>query len=215
MRNRFLSLVAAGALLCATGAFAQADQSSAPGTQDQSATATTQTAKQKANDTMNSSAASSSQLSAQDKAFMKKAAHGGIAEVQIGQMVADKAQEQQVKDFAQKMVTDHGQANDKLKEIAQKYNVQLPTEPNAKQKAMKERLSKLSGEQLDKAYMNDMVKDHTKDVNEFKQEVSKIQNQDLKDWAQNTLQVIEGHLQMAKSIAPQERKEAQSASSQH
>ena len=90
-------------------------------------------------------------MSMTDQKFVKEAAQGGMAEVELGQLAVQKASNQDVKKFGQRMVDDHGKANDKLKEIASIKGITLPASPDAKQKAMKERLSKLSGEQFDKA----------------------------------------------------------------
>jgi predicted outer membrane protein len=75
----------------------------------------------------------SSTLSEKDKAFMRKAAKGGMMEVAMGRLAEQKAQSDDVKSFGKRMVTDHGKANDELKSIAQQKNVQLPSkEPTEK-----------------------------------------------------------------------------------
>lgn len=146
----------------------------------------------------------SSQISAKDKAFMKKAAQGGLEEVEIGQMVASKAQSNDVKQFAQRMVDDHTKANDQLKSLAQQKGVTLPTTMDATGKALKARLEKLSGDQLDKAYMKSMVQDHTKDVHEFKTESQSAKDPDVKSFASSTLPTLENHLKEAKQVASKE-----------
>jgi putative membrane protein len=143
----------------------------------------------------------SSELSAKDKAFMEKAAQGGLEEVEIGQMVASKAQSNDVKQFAQRMVDDHTKANDQLKSIAQQKGVTLPATMDAKGQAMKSRLEKLSGEQLDKAYMKSMVQDHTKDVQEFRTASQSLKDPDVKSFASSTLPTLESHLKQAKQVA--------------
>ena len=137
-----------------------------------------------------------------DATFVKKAAEGGLAEVELGKLAAEKASNEDVKKFGQKMVDDHGKANDQLKEVAAKDNIELPTEPNAKDKAEKARLEKLSGEQFDRAYMKAMVKDHTKDVKEFQHESTSAKNPDVKSFAEQTLPTLQQHLKMAQQIAP-------------
>ena len=108
----------------------------------------------------------------------------------------------QVKQFGQRMVTDHTKANDQLKEVAMKEGIQLPTKLSAQDEMTKQRLSKLSGEQFDKAYMSDMVKDHTKDVADFQRESTSGQDPAVKDFASETLPTLQSHLQEAQQIDP-------------
>ena len=103
----------------------------------------------------------SSSLSDKDKTFMKKAAKGGMMEVAMGQVAEQKAQSEDVKSFGKRMVTDHGKANDELKSIASKKGFQLPS---------KEHIMKWTS---DKAYMDAMVKDHEKDLAEFKEAIKR------------------------------------------
>ena len=144
-------------------------------------------------------AAQSGQLSSADKMFVNKAAQGGMAEVELGQLATQKAQSDQVKQFGQKMVDDHTKANDKLKEVASQENITLPTGLDAKDQATKDRLSKLSGAQFDKAYMQDMVEDHKKDVAEFQKEANNGKDPAVKNFAQQTLPVLQQHLQLAQT----------------
>src|SRR5436305_6156909 len=99
-----------------------------------------------------------------DSTFVKKAARGGLAEVELGKLATEKASSEDVKKFGQRMVDDHTKANDQLKQIAGNKGVTLPTDLNSKDQALKDRLSKLDGEKFDQAYMKNMVRDHTKDV---------------------------------------------------
>ena len=137
-----------------------------------------------------------------DTKFMKEAAQGGMAEVALGQLAVEKASNADVKKFGQRMVDDHSKANDKLKQLASEKNVALPQDLNAKDKATKASLEKLSGEQFDQAYMKDMVKDHKKDVSDFRRESKAAHDPDVKQFAADTLPILEEHLKQAESIAP-------------
>ena len=99
-------------------------------------------------------------VSSGDQKFFKEAASGGMLEVELGQMAQQKAQAVSVKDFGTRMVTDHGKANDELKALAQKKNLQMPTQLEHKHRSMIEKLAKLSGPAFDKKYLKMMVKDH-------------------------------------------------------
>ena len=102
-----------------------------------------------------------------DRPFITEMAQGGMAEVKLGQLATEKGSSQTVKDFGQKMVDDHGKANNELKQLASQKSWTLPTDISANDQATYDRLSKLSGAQFDKEYMADMVKDHKADVAEF------------------------------------------------
>ncbi len=138
-----------------------------------------------------------------DHNFMVKAAQGGMAEVELGQLAEQNAQNADVKAFAQRMVTDHSKANDQLKQLAAQEGVSLPTSLDAKDQATKDKLSKLQGAAFDKAYMHDMVMDHKKDVAEFKHESAAAKTPALRDWAKDTTPTLESHLQEAEKLAPQ------------
>src|SRR4029078_6731764 len=130
--------------------------------------------------------ADASSLSEKDKTFMKKAAKGGMMEVAMGQVAEQKAQSEDVKSFGKRMVTDHSKANDELKAIASKKGVQLHS---------KEHSVKWTS---DKAYMDMMVKDHEKDLAEFKGEASGGSDPELKKVGDDTAKMVQGHLDLAK-----------------
>ncbi|HEY4659944.1 MAG TPA: DUF4142 domain-containing protein [Terriglobales bacterium] len=159
---------------------------------------------QSSNDSMASgnSASSTGKLAPADKQFIKKAAQGGLAEVQLGQLATEKADSPDVKQFGQKMVDDHSKANDQLKQVASNKGVTVPDKLSAKDAATKARLEKLSGKAFDRAYMRDMVMDHTKDVSEFRTEAKTAKDPDVKSFASQTLPTLQDHLKQAKSIAP-------------
>lgn len=146
-------------------------------------------------------APASAQMASADRQFIMEAARGGMAEVELGQLATDKAQSDAVKQFAQRMVTDHGKANDELKSLAESKSIMLPTDLDAKHKATKDRLSKLSGAQFDRAYMQDMVSDHQKDVSEFRKQSQSARDPELKAWATKTLPTLQEHLQMAQAAS--------------
>ena len=140
-------------------------------------------------------------IAAADQAFVKEAATGGMAEVDLGQLAASKAADADVKQFGQRMVDDHGKANEGLKSWASSKGVTLPAELDAKHKAEHARLDKLSGAAFDKAYMTSMVADHNKDVAEFQKQAKAATDPDLKGWVTKTLPTLEDHQKSAKEIS--------------
>ncbi len=130
--------------------------------------------------------------------FMKEVASGGMMEVQLGEMAAQKAVSQEVKEFGQRMVEDHSKANEELKQLASTQNVTLPTTLMSEHQKTVDKLSGLSGEKFDKAYMKAMVKDHDKDIKKFQKAAENASEPELKSWAEKTLMVLEEHHLMAK-----------------
>ena len=147
------------------------------------------------------SAAQTGKLSAADARFVHEAAVGGMAEVEMGRLAADKASSADVKQFGQRMVDDHGKANGELKTFASTKGVTLPATLDASHKAVQDKLSKLTGAAFDRAYMQEMVKDHDKDVAAFRRASTSAADADLKAWAGKTLPTLQEHQKMAKSIS--------------
>jgi putative membrane protein len=136
-----------------------------------------------------------------DWEFFKEAAQGGMAEVRLGQMAADKAKSEAVKSFGQRMVTDHGKASQELKDLAVAESVTLPTEMSADAKASQEKLSGLSGAEFDKAYMEEMLKDHKKDISAFQEEAQQGKDPEVKNWAEKTLPTLQEHHTLAETTS--------------
>lgn len=135
-----------------------------------------------------------------DQHFVTDAAVGGMAEVELGKLAADKAANADVKKFGQRMADDHGKANDELKVLAQSEKITLPGAIDAKHKATIDRLSKLSGEAFDRAYVEEMLKDHQKDVAAFRTESKSGKDPEVKAWAGKTLPTLEEHLKMVQDL---------------
>lgn len=142
----------------------------------------------------------SKMMKSADTHFAMKAAQGGMAEVKMGQLAADKASSPDVKAFGQQMVDDHTKANDQLKSIAQEQGITLPTDVNQKQQAMYDRLSKLSGADFDKQYVKGMVMDHEEDVKDFRKEANSGKDEKIKSFASQTLPTLQQHLDKIKGI---------------
>lgn len=131
-------------------------------------------------------------VSAKDANFVKMAAMGGIKEVELGKVAAKQAKSPEVKQFGERMVTDHSKANKELMAIAKKKGIKLEKEPLDS--------SKLNGPDFDSVYTTDMVKDHEKDVAEFQTEAKKGEDPEIKAFAEKTLPTLKEHLQMIKQI---------------
>jgi putative membrane protein len=136
-----------------------------------------------------------------DQAFVKKAVVGGLAEVQLGKLAVERAASPDVKQFGQRMVDDHDQANQALMAVVEPKGLAVPTALDRQHRQAADRLAKLHGPAFDRAYMQAMVKDHETDVKLFRTEAQQGQDPELKRWAANTLPTLEEHLTMARNLA--------------
>jgi len=142
-------------------------------------------------------------LSDADREFIKKAATHGAAEVELGTLATQRASRPAVKDFGAKMVKDHGAANAELATLARSKGMDVPTTLDAEHQAMRDRLMALGGADFDRAYMQEMVKDHTQDVAEFEKASQSASDTDLRNWAAAKLPTLREHLALARDINSQ------------
>ena len=140
------------------------------------------------------------QLSETDMQFVQKAAADGMAEVELGEMAADRAASEDVQAFGDQMVEDHSKANDQLEQIAEAKGIDLPDEMSVEAKEMQESLDALSEGEFDRAYMQHMVEDHEKAVELFQTQAESGQDPELKQFAEQTLPVLQQHLERAQQI---------------
>lgn len=137
----------------------------------------------------------------QERSFWTEAAQSGMAEVALGNLGVQKAQNEKVKEFADQMVRDHSAVNEELKSLASGKNVALPADVGPKQKATRDKLSGLSGMDFDREFMKVMVKDHQAAVKLFDKQSRSDADADAKAFAGKHLPALQGHLQMAQSIS--------------
>jgi putative membrane protein len=134
-----------------------------------------------------------------DQTFMTKAIQGDMAEVQMGQLAQQKGGSDSVKSFGQMLVTDHQANQQQAEQLAKQIGVMPPTAPSAKQKADYDRLSKLSGAPFDRQFAQMMVKDHRKDISEFRKEARNSKDQ-VAQYASQTVPTLEKHLRAAEQL---------------
>ena len=135
-----------------------------------------------------------------DSKFLTKAASGGMLEVELGKVVAQRATTPAAKQFAQQMVTDHTKANNELKALAAKKNITLPASLGDDQKKVYDEVLTEKGAKLDDKYVSEMVDDHEEDVKEFQEASTKAGDPEVKALAAKTLPVLQMHLTMIKKI---------------
>jgi putative membrane protein len=130
--------------------------------------------------------------------FVRNAAIGGMFEIQSSQLALNKSQDRDVRDFAQKMITDHRQADEKLKSLAK--NETIPTSLDSAHEQMLQHLRGENGSNFVEAFKQDQVTAHREAVNLFQNYANNGSDPQLKQFAQQTLPTLQNHLQMAQGI---------------
>lgn len=140
-----------------------------------------------------------------DATFYKKAAEGGLFEVDAGKLAQDKGSTQDVKDFGAMMVKDHSAANDKLKSIATSKGVELPSGASVGQMATKAKLDLMSGGTFDKSYIKSQVNAHRETIALFRKEAANGLDSEAKAFATATLPKLEEHMKTINKVAENAR----------
>lgn len=141
-------------------------------------------------------------LSMGERNFVQDQLKDGSREVQLGELAQKHAASPGVKQFASTLVQDHTRAGNKLEEIARRENVGLDTSNNDTRDDV-EKLSKLSGGDFDKEYIDMMVKDHKAAVDALQDQAENADHADVKTWAAETLPRVKHHLETAQELQQQ------------
>lgn len=140
-------------------------------------------------------------LSSKDMMFMKKAAAGGMFEVQAGECAQKMGMSDDVKTMGEHLVKDHSEANTQLMSLAKSKSVELPTKPSKMERSELETLKMAKGADFDKQFAAIMVKDHNEDIADFQKESEMTKDADLKEFVDKTVPVLKMHLQMAEKAS--------------
>lgn len=138
-----------------------------------------------------------------DREFMRKAAEANFAEIEAGRLAAEKAENADVKAYGEHLVSDHTEAQQKLKELAQDEKVALPQGPDEAHRREMERLRGLSGAAFDKAFTSRMVEDHKTAVSLFENASKQAKDEQVKAYAEKTLPALKEHLEKARDLNTQ------------
>jgi putative membrane protein len=142
--------------------------------------------------------ASASARDTSSKGFLKKAIEGNYAEISMGDLAQKSGQSDSVKSFGKMLSDDHSAANLKAIDAAQSMGMTPPSEPNAKQKAEYDKLSKMSGDRFDKSFADSMVMDHKRDLARYKKE-ARAKNA-AGEYASGEIDTLQKHLDTATSL---------------
>ena len=124
---------------------------------------------------------------------------GDNSEIMLGKLVQEKGTRQEVKDLGRMLEQDHTQAREQILALAKKMNVQPSDKITPEARAEARKLNRLSGDKFDLEFISYAVKDHKKDISEYNAEAKK--KVDSAQLAQQTLPILQKHLDMAQSLA--------------
>jgi len=143
-----------------------------------------------------------------DRKFAKEAAVSGLVEVELGKLATQKGSKEEIKQFGEKLADDHSKANEQLKRVAGKENIQVPDALDSKHQSQIDKLAKLDGEDFDKAFLKDQVKDRQATVRDFSSEAQSGTDPELRTFASNMLPTLQQQLQLAKNLSKNEKNSA-------
>ncbi len=139
-------------------------------------------------------------ITSKDQQFLMRAAETQKAEIAFGQMATQRAESDKVKQLAQRLVDDHTKAGQEVRKLAEAAGVTLSDEASVGHQKRGNTYSNLSGKEFDRAYVAHEVKDHQKNIAEFKKQTKNLKNPQIRQWASGTLPVLKEHLLIAKSV---------------
>ena len=148
--------------------------------------------------------------------LVERAAVAGPAEVELGRLAIERAQNPQVRAFAQTMVRDHSQALAELEQSVSGHDVYTPRDLDAEHRQIKERLDSLRGADFDREYMKVMVEGHKEVKSLFEDRPGSLRDPSaatptgtsggssleraVNQWAASALPRVNEHLQKAEEI---------------
>ena len=134
----------------------------------------------------------------------------GTAEIDLGQLASERGSHPAVKRYGQMMVNDHKAAGEELKRIASDTNANraggdsdVTKDEHERHADVREELSKASGSEFDRKYMDQMVEDHEKAISDVETKSERADNPQVREWAAKTLPKMRQHLEQAKEIRDQ------------
>lgn len=134
-----------------------------------------------------------------DQQFAEKAAQGNTLEVELGTLAQEQAESEEVKEFGRQLVEDHSQAQEELAQAAAEMGIELPAGLSAQGEETKQKLSQLSGSDFDRAYMEEMVSDHKKDIAAYEAFAEQAESP-VQAYAMETLRTLRTHREMAEKL---------------
>jgi putative membrane protein len=158
------------------------------------------------------STSAGNKMAVSDNLFAAAAASGGLAEVSLAELGAQRATDPELKRFSQQMIEEHTRMNSQLTTLAAQKRIPLPRALDYRASFCAQSLAGLTGQEFDRCYAKAQLVAHMESVATFKAEAERGQDPAVKALAAQALPHIEQHLMTIKPIAKRyESQESQGA----
>ena len=135
-----------------------------------------------------------------DRKWVDDQLKDGDLEVRLGRLAQERASNAEVRAFAAMMVERHTIAGTDLKRVANRHNITEEPRKDSDNEPF-EKLSKLSGVEFDRTYLEMMIEEHEDAVKAFEDKAGdKDEHADVKDWASKALPDVKQHLEQARNL---------------
>jgi putative membrane protein len=137
---------------------------------------------------------------ASDSIFIQRASSVGLLQVKLAQLAEKKGSSAAVVEFGKRMATEYSKANEELKAAAKQAAFPAPVLLRQDQQIF-DRFNGMGRSSFDKAYMAEMVKQHSEGVQLCQRESTGGRVQSLKQLATKMLPEMEQRLSLATQTA--------------
>lgn len=142
-----------------------------------------------------------SPLSDTDARFVQTQVENNMAEDQAAQLALQRSRNQNVRNFAEKMISDHTYMQGTLNQITQMHpQLPLPQTLTEQNREMLAQLAGLNGPAFDRAYMNSMAQANSTMIGELNSQLTQGFDQHISAWVQNTRPILLQHADAAQQV---------------
>ncbi|MGW2156304.1 DUF4142 domain-containing protein [Nonomuraea sp. NPDC001699] len=133
--------------------------------------------------------------SAQDRAYLRQAHRGNLAEIAAGQAALRRAHDRDVRAIAWRLIRDHRKLDARLREVARRLRVGLPDAPSAAQRdSLDAVLARRSGHRFDRAWLRLQTEAHEQTLTLIRRELRHGHSGWVRDLARDGAPVVRHHL---------------------
>jgi putative membrane protein len=134
-----------------------------------------------------------------DTKFVKEANQISLAEIQLGKLAQQKSVNAAIKKYGEKLAQDHTRMNEELGALARKKNITLSKEIDSSERQHIDRMSKMNGNEFERAFTKHMISGHEKAIEKFEKQTKDGRDPDVRAWADKRVETLRAHLEAARS----------------